>query len=189
MSQKIPHFKIAMVGSCRVGKTSIVQRYVNDQYTLNTISTTQSAFFQKKINVDNTEIILDIWDTAGQERYHSLAPMYYRDADGIIVVFDITDATSFTKAKQWVTELKEARSENQPDIIIAANKNDIQSLRVVDPDEVKRYGMKENLTIFEISAKTGCFINELFSEIGHRALLHQKPKEDLIKSESSSGCC
>ena len=189
MNENLPHYKIAMLGSCHVGKTSIVQRLINDQYILNTVSTTQSAFFQKKINVDKTEIVLDIWDPAGQERFHSLAPMYYRDADGVILVFDITEATSFAKTKQWVHELKEARNNGNLEIIIAANKNDLQSLRVVDQNEVKQYGKNENILICETSAKTGCFIKEIFDEIGYRVFQHKKLPSKELKRKEEKSCC
>ena len=188
-NDKIPHFKIALLGSSRVGKTSIVQKCINDQYTLNTISTMQAAFFEKRIHVDKQDIILDVWDTAGQERFHSLAPMYYRDANGIIVVFDITDATSFTKAKQWVNELREARGDKNLEIIVAANKNDLQSLRVVNPLEVQQYAKTERLTICETSAKTGYFIKELFEEIGHRALQHYAQAPDVLIEKKNKKCC
>ena len=189
MDENLPHFKIAMMGSSRVGKTSIVQKCINDQYTLNTTSTMQAAFFEKKIHVDNQDIILEVWDTAGQERFHSLAPMYYRDANGIIVVFDITDATSFTKAKQWVNELRESRSDSSLEIIVAANKNDLQSLRVVSPIEVQQYAKIEGLTICETSAKTGYFIKELFDEIGHRTLQHYIKGPDKLTKKKKRSCC
>ena len=189
MSHKIPHFKIAILGTSHVGKTSIVQKFINDQYTLNTVSTTQAAYFEKNITVKNHEIILDIWDTAGQERFHSLAPMYYRNAKGVIVVFDITDATSFTKAKQWVNELKENREDNNLQIIIAANKNDMQHLRVVSPTEIQQYARAEGLTICETSAKTGYFIKELFYDIGECVFNSTVAELEPLKANGKKNCC
>ena len=189
MNEKIPHIKIAILGTSRVGKTSIIQKFINDQYNLNTVSTMQAAYYEKKITVKGREIVLDIWDTAGQERFHSLAPMFYRDAKGVIIVFDITDATSFTRAKQWVNEIKENRSDKDMEIIIAANKDDLQYLRVVRPQEIQQYARNEGLTVCQTSAKTGYFIKELFEDIGERALMHYTDSPSQLKLNEKKQCC
>ena len=74
------HFKVVLVGSSNSGKTSIIQRYINNQFTSNLCPTVQAGYFEKSLSFDSKEISLDIWDTAGQERFHSIAPIYYRDA-------------------------------------------------------------------------------------------------------------
>ncbi|EAX98601.1 small GTP-binding protein, putative [Trichomonas vaginalis G3] len=187
-----PHYKIVLLGPARVGKTSIIQRYVNDQFNINTISTTQTAFFQKELNVDNQIIVLDIWDTAGQERYHSIIPMYYRDADGILIVFDLLDVTSFSKAKFWMNELKNNLVVKDTPIILVGNKHDLQSLRVVDPQDITNFTQIENLEYFDTSAKTGFFIEEIFKKIGMKAMqmrsIH-KQKENPMCEKKNRSCC
>ena len=165
--------KIVLVGTTHAGKTSIIQRYINDQFTVSTVASTQAAFFQKSIELDGKEYMLDIWDTAGQERFRSLAPVYYRDAKGAIVVFDITDANSFSKAKQWINELRNARGD-QVVIFLVGNKTDLQFIRVVQTPEAMQYAKISGLTYFETSAKTGSNIDQVFTDLAIEIL--QKPE-------------
>jgi Ras-related protein Rab-21 len=102
MSIIVPRFKIVLLGEGRVGKTSILLRYTKGEYNDRQTSTLQASYIDKKISIGGNNIQLSIWDTAGQERFHALGPIYYRDADGALLVYDITDIESFTKVKKWV---------------------------------------------------------------------------------------
>lgn len=125
---------------------------------------TQPAFFQKKIFCDDGEFTLEIWDTAGQEQYHALSPMFYRDADAGIVVFDLTDSSSFTKSKQWVSELRQARGDDIT-IAVAGNKSDLPSKRMVKLEEMSAFASSINAESFETSAKTGENVTLLFTSL------------------------
>ncbi|KAJ2888260.1 Vacuolar protein sorting-associated protein 21, partial [Coemansia aciculifera] len=107
-----------------VGKSSLVLRFVNDEFQDNKEPTIGAAFLTQKVRLDDSVLKLDIWDTAGQERFHSLAPMYYRNAQAAVVVYDITRASSLDRAKSWIKELQ--RQAN-PNIVIAlvGNKLDL----------------------------------------------------------------
>ena len=94
------------LGEGRVGKTSLVLRFCKDTFTENQPPTIQASFLDKPMTVGSRRINLAIWDTAGQERFHALGPIYYRDADAALLVYDITDPDSFTKVKSWVKELR-----------------------------------------------------------------------------------
>jgi Ras-related protein Rab-21 len=91
------------------------------------------------VTVGTTTVNLSIWDTAGQERFHALGPIYYRDASGALLVYDITDAESFNKVKNWVKELKKIVG-NDIIIVIAGNKIDLEKNRNVDESEALKYG-------------------------------------------------
>ena len=99
-------FKVVLLGEGRVGKTSIVMRFTRDQFNDKQQSTINAMYLDKQIKVNQKDVILNIWDTAGQERFHALGPIYYRDADGAILVYDITDAPSFEKVRTWIKELR-----------------------------------------------------------------------------------
>ena len=99
-------YKLVLLGEASVGKSSLVVRFVQDQFHNHIESTIGAAFFTKSIPVDGDDVTFEIWDTAGQERYHSLAPMYYRGAKAAIVVYDVTDPASYDRAHKWVDELK-----------------------------------------------------------------------------------
>ena len=111
-------------GEAAVGKSSVVLRFVSNEFQENKEPTIGAAFLTQKCRLDSAVIKFEIWDTAGQERFHSLAPMYYRNAQASAVIYDITKASSFEKAKSWVKELQ--RQAN-PNIVIAlvGNKLDL----------------------------------------------------------------
>ena len=91
----------------------------------------QASFLNKKLNLRGKRINLSIWDTAGQERFHALGPIYYRDANGAILVYDITDQDSFGKVKNWVKELRKMLG-TDINLAIAGNKIDLEEQRRVD---------------------------------------------------------
>ena len=98
--------KVVLLGEGRVGKTSLVLRFCKDTYSDSQAPTIQASFLDKVVSVGDSRVSLAIWDTAGQERFHALGPIYYRDADSALLVFDITDPDSFIKVKSWVKELR-----------------------------------------------------------------------------------
>lgn len=102
------------------------------------------------------EAYLSIWDTAGQERYHSLGPIYYRNANGAILVFDITDTSSFERVQKWVKELRKMVGDrNKICLIIVGNKADLSLQRSVDAEEAASYAKSVHAAYLEASAKTG----------------------------------
>ena len=90
----------------------------------------QASFLSKKLNIRGKRVNLSIWDTAGQERFHALGPIYYRDANGAVLVYDITDADSFAKVKNWIKELRKMLG-NEISLAIAGNKIDLEKQRHV----------------------------------------------------------
>jgi Ras-related protein Rab-5C len=130
-------------------------------------STIGAAFLTQTLAVNDITVKFEIWDTAGQERYHSLAPMYYRGAAAAVIVYDITNADSFNRAKKWVQELQR---QGNPNLVmaLAANKADLDSKRKIEAEEGKSYADENGLFFMETSAKTAQNVNELFYEIGRR---------------------
>merc|ERR1711988_1780863 len=170
MAGKGVNLKIVMLGEGRVGKTSLVLKYCKNEFSDKQKTTIQASYLTTRINVGSTQCNLAIWDTAGQERFHALGPIYYRDADGALLVYDITDADSFTKVKAWVKELRKMVG---PDIqiAIAGNKIDLpKTSRVVSDDEVQAFCTQVGGVHHATSAKTGKGINEMFLDITTRIL-------------------
>jgi len=124
---KAVQVKLVLLGEAAVGKSSLVLRFVSNDFNDNTSPTIGAAFLTQKCRLENRIVKFEIWDTAGQERFHSLAPMYYRNAAAAVVVYDITKSASLEKAKAWVKELQ--RQAN-PNIVIAlvGNKLDLVDL-------------------------------------------------------------
>jgi Ras-related protein Rab-5C len=168
-------------------QSSLVLRFVNNDFQPNKEPTIGAAFLTQKCQLPNRTIKFEIWDTAGQERFASLAPMYYRNAQSALVVYDMTKPSSLVKAKHWVAELQRQAS---PGIVIAlvGNKLDLcdddgpesetqdeegaegheeEAVRKVSTAEAKAYADEEGLLFYETSAKTGHNVSEVFTAIAN----------------------
>ncbi|RYC56749.1 hypothetical protein CHU98_g9460 [Xylaria longipes] len=172
MTTRFAQFKLVLLGESAVGKSSIVLRFVKDQFDSYRESTIGAAFLTQTISLDeNTTVKFEIWDTAGQERYKSLAPMYYRNANCAVVVYDITQSASLDKAKAWVKELQRQANENII-IALAGNKLDLVNeqpdKRAVPTAEAEAYANEAGLLFFETSAKTAENVQELFTAIARK---------------------
>lgn len=165
--QRMSQFKLVLLGESAVGKSSLVLRFVKGQFHEFQESTIGAAFLTQTLCLDDTTVKFEISDTAGQERYHSLAPMYYRGAQAAIVVYDITNADTFTRAKNWVKELQR---QARPDIVIAlaGNKSDLGQRRVVEYEEAAAYAEENGLLFMETSAKNANNVNEIFLAIARK---------------------
>lgn len=129
--------KLVLLGEAAVGKSSLVLRFVSDDFQENKEPTIGAAFLTQKCALPNRTIKFEIWDTAGQERFASLAPMYYRNAQSALVVYDVTKPTSFIKARHWVNELKAQAS---PGIVIALVGNKVDLVEEEDNDNDNEEG-------------------------------------------------
>jgi len=195
---KIHPFKLVLLGESAVGKSSLVLRFVKGQFHEYQESTIGAAFLTQTVCFDDTTVKFEIWDTAGQERYHSLAPMYYRGSQAAIVVYDITNTDTFTRAKNWVKELHRQASANIV-IALAGNKADLGPKRMVDFDEANTYADENGLLFMETSAKTAMNVNELFLAIAKKlpkdtgtSPVQQRGTGVELKEnggESKKGCC
>lgn len=175
---RFAQFKLVLLGESAVGKSSLVLRFVKDQFDDYRESTIGAAFLTQTIALDeSTTVKFEIWDTAGQERYKSLAPMYYRNANCAVVVYDVTQASSLDKAKAWVKELQRQANENIV-IALAGNKLDLatppNSRRAIETSEAEAYAKEAGLLFFETSAKTAENVQELFSAIARKLPLDQQ---------------
>ena len=150
-----------------MGKSSLVLRFVKKQFFDYQESTIGAAFLTQTVHVDGYTVKFEIWDTAGQERYHSLAPMYYRGAAAAVVVYDITSAASFQRAKSWVKELQRQANPNIV-IALAGNKLDLEQSRQVELSEAQQYAQEQSIDLFETSAKSNHNVTEIFQQIARK---------------------
>ncbi|KAL9122643.1 MAG: hypothetical protein Q9187_000810 [Circinaria calcarea] len=174
---RFAQFKLVLLGESAVGKSSLVLRFVKDQFDDYRESTIGAAFLTQTLALDeNTTVKFEIWDTAGQERYKSLAPMYYRNANCAVVVYDITQASSLDKAKSWVKELQRQANENII-IALAGNKLDLVTAnpdkRAIPTADAEAYAREAELLFFETSAKTAENVREIFTGIARKLPIEQ----------------
>ncbi|KAG9378701.1 rab gtpase [Pyrenophora tritici-repentis] len=160
----------------------------SDDYRESTIG---AAFLTQTIALDeNTTVKFEIWDTAGQERYKSLAPMYYRNANCAVVVYDITQAASLDKAKAWVKELQRQANENII-IALAGNKLDLVTespdKRAISTADAEQYAREAGLLFFETSAKTCENVKELFTAIAKKLPIDQAGPRNLRPGQQRQG--
>jgi Ras-related protein Rab-5C len=168
-------FKMVVLGYYSVGKSSLVLKYVKDEFNPNEESTIGASFLTKTIFTKDCSIKFEIWDTAGQERYNSLIPMYYRGAQVALIVYDVTSAESFETARRWVEELKYEKPREFLRVLVG-NKSDLVHERKVEYLDGKNYADTQGLLFFECSAKTGDHVSEIFSTIAEN-VPRENPKK------------
>ena len=148
-----------------VGKTSISTRFIKGKFIKIDISnrTINTNCFQKRIQINNLIFNLNVWDTAGEEKYHAMAPIFYRGAQGAVVIFDVTNRETFNKATKWFKELNEF-AEGNPKIILVGNKIDLPN-RIISNEEASSLAHKYNCNFLEVSALLGTNVNEIFNSL------------------------
>ncbi|XP_060103253.1 EF-hand calcium-binding domain-containing protein 4B [Heteronotia binoei] len=172
-------FKIILVGNSSVGKTSFLKRFCEDRFSLGTAATVGVDYRVKTMAVDNSQVALQLWDTAGQERYQSMAKQFFRKADGIIVMYDITARNTFLAVKQWLVNIEEAAGENIP-VLLLGNKTDHEKEREVPNGLGEHLAKDYNLIFYECSALSGHNIKE---SVTHLARI-LKEQEDKVKEKT-----
>lgn len=197
-------FKILILGDTGVGKTSIMNQYVNKRFSGQYKATIGADFMTKNVVVDDKSVTLQVWDTAGQERFQSLGVAFYRGSDACVLVFDITSEKTFDNLNMWKEEFLTQASPKNPDdfpFIILGNKCDEQSQRVVSEMKINYWCKTRNLPYFGISAKDNINIEQAFTELVKKCVaVNKTPIEfpevefsnfvDLDKDKKiKSGCC
>lgn len=121
------------------------------------------------MNIQGKKVVLNIWDTAGQERFHALGPIYYRESQGAVLVYDITDEDSFVKVKNWVKELRKIIGQDIC-LVICGNKSDMEKQRHVKQEVAEEYARQVGAHHFHTSAKLNRGIDEMFLDLSKRML-------------------
>ena len=188
-------FKILTIGESGVGKTCILRRFVENKFLKNHLATIGIDFKTKTLNINNQEIKLKIWDTAGQERFRNITTQYYKGADGIVLVYDVTDEASFDKIKDWMDQILSNTNKDEICLILLGNKCDIEK-RSISYEQGKTLANELQVNFFETSAQTGQNIKEAFETLTADIMKKKKIGGDnnnidlkKNKKKKDSDCC
>ena len=185
-------FKLILIGNSCVGKSSIIQRYIqktfNDEYTC----TIGVDFFMKTLDINDNLIKLQLWDTAGTEKFKSITTGYYRGANAAFVVFDLTSRISFDSVSDWIQNYYNYSNPNsEKNVVLIGNKSDLKENREISDEEIYKFSINNNIKYFETSAKNGNNIEECFYYIAEKLMKDMKEKGDdnndnnnIIKSDN-----
>ena len=176
MENKIK-LKFLILGDSDVGKTSLLLKYIDNYFPESHLATIGVEFKTKDVECKGYKIHLQLWDTAGQERFRSITKSYFRNANGVIFVYDITNKNTFKNLKDWVRD-SEANDSGFKRIILG-NKFDLQNKRQVNFQEAKEWADKKQIEIMEVSAKLGTNVNKAIMRLAE-ICLENKTNEEIM---------
>ena len=194
--------KIVILGEGRVGKTSILSKYFIKKFNSKEQSTINPSFYEKKVNHNGKMVQLKFWDTAGQEQFDAISKIYYQNAVGALLVYDVTIFETFQKVEKWVNTLKEVVGKDIT-FLIAGNKFDLADKQTLEKhsSSIDSYCNKEHCKHIYTSAKTGYQVDDAFESLINSVLSKESttPKQKKKKIEIGSskvevekekkGCC
>jgi len=158
-------YKLVFLGDQSVGKTSIITRFMYDNFDRHYQATIGIDFLSKTMYLEDRTVRLQLWDTAGQERFRSLIPSYIRDSSVAVVVYDVTNRASFLNTTKWVEDVRAERGNNVV-ICLVGNKTDLgNDKRQISTEEGEQKAQKDGLLFMECSAKAGYNVKSLFRKL------------------------
>jgi small GTP-binding protein len=195
---ELREMKLVLVGNTSVGKTCIAKTATTGSFVDDTTPTLGASYLSKLVRIDESDVRLQIWDTAGQERYRGMTPMYFRGAHAAIIAYAITDEESFNGIDAWVDSLHD-NAEPGIALYLVGNKCDLEDQRTVPTERGEGKATDIGASFYEVSAKTGDRIDELFLNVakGYLELSKAKPPAPTVetleltkaKPDSKKGCC
>ena len=190
--------QLLTLGDGKVGKTSILKRYKEDAFTTHHLTTIGIDFITNDVKIGTELVTVKIWDTAGQERFRTITHTFYKQAQGVLLVFDVTDRMSYENLHSWITSIHEHADEKIIKYLVA-NKIDLTEERKVTKEEGQKMAQKYGMKYFETSAKaninvTECieslakdvYENYVFKEQTESIVVGGKGKE---AKKAEGGCC
>ena len=170
--------KLLIIGDSAVGKTSMLLKYTDNFFPESHLATIGVEYKTKEIEYNGYNVELQVCDTAGQERFKSITKSFFRNTNGIIFVYDITNKNTFKNVKNWVNNSEE--NDFGFKRILVGNKIDLQNKRKVELADAKEMANKKNMEVIETSAKTGANINKVFTKLTE-LILENKSNEEIME--------
>jgi len=167
-------FKIILVGDPGVGKTSIMTKFVSNEFQNTYLSTIGVEFKSKEIHINNNTCArLKIWDTCGQEKFRAITRQYFKNSEGVFVVFDLTNKETIKKLDIWMKDIKD-NIDNDYFIFLIGNKSDVKERDLTIAEEAKQFAINKKINYYEVSAKTGSGIYNIFEKMASKLINKKK---------------
>ena len=189
LGKNIYRYNLILVGDISVGKTSIINRFIENRFNRNVKNTINIEFRIKSLKLDpNTVIDLKIWDTCGEEKFHSITKNFYHDADGIFIIFDLGNSQSFYNIKIFLKDINDICNINNKSIMIIGNKNDLplEDIKVKEKDVEKILGKNKEFKYLDVSARSVNNINDMFIQMSKLIFINKNKIIENENEESSS---
>ena len=190
--------KLMVIGETRVGKTSLIKKYTRDVFGGTYLTTVGIDFQEKTLDIDGKKVRMQLWDTAGEERFRNIAKNYFVQANGFLIVYDISSKDSFEKVNFWYEQIKLNAPKNIKYILVG-NKCDLEDIREVQKEDGINLSKEYKCNFFETSAKEGINVNEIFQtlvdniikDIKNNGILNRKSYKVLKKNkkQKKKSCC
>lgn len=178
------HLKIIMVGDSGVGKSCLLKSFMGKEFSEGYVSTIGVDFEMKQATIHDKKVNLQIWDTAGQERFRTITTSYYRSSDAILIVFDISDETTFRNVEAWLDDVRSYARETC-DVMLIGNKVDLYAERKVSFDKAKSYADERGMTYIETSAKTHFNVSKAFETVATMACTRRLSQESGVEGKQA----
>jgi small GTP-binding protein len=180
--------KILLLGDSGVGKSSLILRWTMDKFSPTLVGTVGVNFKTKKVNVvDDEQVLVQVWDTAGQEQFHKITTSYYKGANGIMLVYDVSDRQSMENVEYWVKNIK-SHATDSVQVVLVGNKSDLRTPesidRCSDPDVGKKFSVKYGVPYFETSAKESINVDEAFMTVVNNTIVSESNSINPSRSRS-----
>jgi len=175
-------FKLILIGDSGVGKSCLLQRFCGETQVAEThVSTIGVDFRFRYVNIDKKVVKLQIWDTAGQEKFRTITNAYYRGADGVIMVYDVTNAESFEHVEEWLADVNQFAGDSITKLLVG-NKCDKKDERAITFDEALKKSEQMTMPFVETSAKEGDGVDGAFLQLT-KALINRHSKTSISTPE------
>ena len=197
--EELETISIIMVGDTSVGKTTLMKKFITGKFSDSLAPTLGVELYKKEVIINEKQYLIRIWDTCGQERFRSLSKSYFRNSDGIMLLFDLNTVQSFENLNSWFNSIKDSGCEDIP-LILVGTKCDLHCN--VEDEEIKKFIDENNIIqkYFKCSAKDDIGIDEPFLELGQIIVKLDKTREranskvkikksNSIKEKRKKKCC
>lgn len=203
MSENVQIIKIIIVGDSGIGKSSLINMYCDGNFTDSYISTIGVDFKLKNIDITNKKYRLKVWDTAGQERFRTITSIYYRGANIVMLMFDLTNKNTFDGLNKWIQEIKHQMENDNYEIVLIGNKCEDIKTREIEINKIHSFAEHHGMDYFEVSAKKNINVDTTFFNIAKKIADTKNEKTpisevstsdenkniDLFKNKIQNKCC